>query len=76
VEQSVKEVRDRKATGDDDVFRDVAYTNYWAKMVSDEWRILRTKLAKCYIWSIALYGAETLDTSESRLVVPESFATC
>jgi hypothetical protein len=27
---------------------------------------LRKKLVKCYIWSIALYCAETLDTLESR----------
>ena len=27
-------------------------------MVSDEWRSLRKKLAKFYIWSNALYGAE------------------
>jgi len=28
----------------------------------------REKLVKCYIWSIALYGAKKLDTSES---IPE-----
>jgi hypothetical protein len=27
---------------------------------------LRKKLVKCYIWSIALYGAETGDASGSR----------
>jgi hypothetical protein len=27
---------------------------------------LRKKLVKCYIWSIALYGAANVDTSESR----------
>ena len=27
---------------------------------------LRKKLVKCYIWSVALYGAESWDTSESR----------
>jgi len=58
VEKAVKEMRGRKATGDGDVLGDVAYLNCWAKMVSDEWRSLRKKLAKCYIWSIALCGAE------------------
>jgi len=48
-----------KATGDGDVLGDVAYSNCWAKMVSDEWRSLRKKLAKCYIRSITLYVAET-----------------
>jgi hypothetical protein len=27
---------------------------------------LRKELVKCYIWSIALYGAENLDASGSR----------
>jgi hypothetical protein len=31
---------------------------------------LRKKLVKCYIWSIALYGAENMDTSESRSEIP------
>jgi predicted RNA-binding protein len=34
---------------------------------------LRQKLVKCYIWSIALYGAETSDTSESRSEIPRKF---
>jgi len=59
VEKAVKEMKDRKATGNGDVPGDVAYSSCWAKMVSDEWRSLRKKLAKCYIRSIALYGAET-----------------
>jgi hypothetical protein len=45
VEKAVKEMRDRKATGDGDVPGDVAYSSCWAKMVSDEWRSLRKKLA-------------------------------
>ena len=52
-------MRNMKATGDGDVLGDVAYSNCWAKMVSDEWRSLRKKLAKCYIRSITLYVAET-----------------
>jgi hypothetical protein len=34
---------------------------------------LRKKLVKCYIWSIALYGAETLDASGSRSETPGKF---
>jgi hypothetical protein len=34
---------------------------------------LRKKLVKCYIWSIALYGAETWDSSETRSEVPGKF---
>jgi hypothetical protein len=34
---------------------------------------LSKKLLKCYIWSIALYGAETRDTSENRSEVPGKF---
>jgi hypothetical protein len=59
VEKAVKEMRDRKATGDGDVLGDVAYSNCWAKMTSDEWRSLRKKLTKCCICSIVLYDAET-----------------
>jgi hypothetical protein len=33
---------------------------------------LRKKLVKCYIWSIALYGAETW-TMETRSEVPGKF---
>jgi len=59
VGKTVKEIRDRKATGDGDVLGDVAFSNCWAKMVSHEWRSLRKKLTKCYIWNITSYGAET-----------------
>jgi hypothetical protein len=31
---------------------------------------LRKELIQCYIWSTALYGAETWDTSESRSEIP------
>jgi hypothetical protein len=31
------------------------------------------KLVKCYIWSIALYGAETWDASSSRSETPGKF---
>ena len=34
---------------------------------------LRKKLVKCYIWSIALCGAETLDASGSRSETPGKF---
>jgi hypothetical protein len=34
---------------------------------------LRKKLVKCYIWNIALYGAETWDTSDSRSETPGKF---
>jgi hypothetical protein len=34
---------------------------------------LKNKLGKCNIWSIVLYGAETLDTSESRLEIPGKY---
>jgi len=34
---------------------------------------LRKKLIKCYIWSMALYGAETWDTSGSRSEIPGKF---
>jgi hypothetical protein len=34
---------------------------------------LRKKLVKCYIWNMALYGAETWDTSESRSETPGKF---
>jgi hypothetical protein len=34
---------------------------------------LRNKLVKCYIWSIALYGAGTCDTSESRSEIRGKF---
>jgi hypothetical protein len=44
VEKAVKEMRDGKVTGDGDVHGDVVYSNCWAKMFSDEWRSLRTKL--------------------------------
>jgi hypothetical protein len=54
VEKAVKEIKDRKATVGGDVLGDVAYPNCWAKVISDEWCSLRKKLAKCYIWSIAL----------------------
>jgi hypothetical protein len=33
VEETVKEMRDRKATGDGDVLGVVAYSNCWTKMV-------------------------------------------
>jgi hypothetical protein len=34
---------------------------------------LRKKLVKCYVWSIALYGAETWDASGSRSETPGQF---
>jgi hypothetical protein len=34
---------------------------------------LRKKLVKCYIWSIALYDAETWDTSGSITKTPGTF---
>jgi len=34
---------------------------------------LRKKLVKCYIWSIALYAAETWDASGSRSETPGKF---
>jgi len=34
---------------------------------------LRKKLMKSCIWSTALYGADTLDTSESRRETPLKF---
>jgi len=34
---------------------------------------LRKKLVKCYVWSIALYGAENLDASGSRSETPGMF---
>jgi len=34
---------------------------------------LREKLVKCYIWSIALYGAKKLDTSESIPAISGKF---
>jgi len=34
---------------------------------------LRYKLVKCYIWSIALCGAENWDTLESRSKIPGNF---
>jgi hypothetical protein len=34
---------------------------------------LRKKLINCYIWSIALYGAETWDASSSRSETPGKF---
>ena len=34
---------------------------------------LRKKLVKCYIWSMALYGAETWDASGSRSEIPGKF---
>jgi hypothetical protein len=34
---------------------------------------MRKKLAKCYIWSIALYGAVTWDASRSRSETPGKF---
>jgi hypothetical protein len=34
---------------------------------------LRKKLVKCYIWSIALCGAETWDTSENGSEVSGKF---
>jgi hypothetical protein len=34
---------------------------------------LRKKPVKCYIWSIALYGAETWDASGSRSETPGKF---
>jgi hypothetical protein len=34
---------------------------------------LSKKLVKCYIWSIALCGAETCNTSESRSEIPGKF---
>ena len=34
---------------------------------------LRKKLVKCYVWSIALYGAENLDASGSRSETPGKF---
>jgi len=37
---------------------------------------LRKKLVKCYIWSIALYGAETLDASGSRSETPGKLLKC
>jgi len=34
---------------------------------------LRKKPVKCYIWSIALYGAQNLDASGSRSETPGKF---
>jgi hypothetical protein len=34
---------------------------------------VRKKAVKCYIWSTALYGAETSDVSENRSKVPGKF---
>ena len=34
---------------------------------------LRKKLVKCYIWSVALYGAKNLDTWGSRSEIPGKF---
>jgi len=34
---------------------------------------LRNKLVNCYIWSIALYGAENMDASGSRSETPGKF---
>ena len=34
---------------------------------------LRKKLVKCYVWSIALYGAQNLDASGSRSETPGKF---
>ena len=34
---------------------------------------LRKKLVKCYVWSIAFYGAETLDTSGNGSETPGKF---
>ena len=34
---------------------------------------LRNKLVKCYIWSMALYGAETWTPSDSRSEIPGKF---
>jgi len=34
---------------------------------------LRKKVDKCYICSIALFGAETWDTPKSRSEIPENF---
>jgi hypothetical protein len=34
---------------------------------------LRKKLMKCCIWSTALFGVETADTSESRQEIPLRF---
>jgi len=34
---------------------------------------LRKKLVKCYIWSMALCGAETWDASGSRSEIPGKF---
>jgi hypothetical protein len=34
---------------------------------------LRKKLVKCYIWSMALYGADTWDASGSRSETPGNF---
>jgi hypothetical protein len=33
----------------------------------------RKKIVKCYILSVALYGAETWDTSDSRSEIPGKF---
>jgi len=33
----------------------------------------RKKLIKCYIWSMALYGAKNLDASGSRSEIPGKF---
>ena len=73
--ETVKEIRDRKATGDGDVLGDVAFSNCWAKMVSDEWRSLRKKLKVLHLEHNFVW-CRNLDTSESRLEIPESFATC
>jgi hypothetical protein len=37
---------------------------------------LRNKLVKCYIWSIALYGAETWTLRKLDQKYLEGFATC
>ena len=34
---------------------------------------LKKKLVKCYIWSMALYGAKKLDASGSRSEIPGKF---
>jgi hypothetical protein len=35
------------------------FNKKWALFTSKTGLVLRKKLVKCYIWSIALYGAET-----------------
>jgi len=50
VEKTVKEVRDRKATGDGDVLGVVAYSSCWAKTVSNEWHSLTLILLTWRIW--------------------------